>query len=284
MLHVLSYPFVWFALVCSLIIAGLHAYLGFHIVSRGVIFVDLALAQMAALGVVFGGMLGIHEGTALLFVVSLSFTFLGAWIVSVSRMPDARVPQEAFIGILYAGGAGATILLLAHQSGGMEELQHLLAGSILTVAPREIVAIAVVYALIGALHYAFRNRFLLITENRRAAIEKGWRVYGWDFVFYASIAVMVTLSVHVAGVLLVFSLLVIPPVIALLFSQSLLRRLVLGWIIAFVGCAGGIMASVGLDLPAGPSIVGLLVLFLVAAAIAHRMGQGSHARVSRGSV
>ena len=131
MLHILSYPFVWYAIICSLIIAGLHAYLGFHIVSRGVIFVDLALAQMAALGVVFGQAIGVHEGTVLLFIISLTFTFVGAWIVSISRMRDGRVPQEAFIGILYAGGAAGTIMVLAHQAGGMEELQHLLAGSIL---------------------------------------------------------------------------------------------------------------------------------------------------------
>jgi zinc/manganese transport system permease protein len=275
MLHVLSYPFVWYAITCSLIIAGLHAYLGFHIVSRGVIFVDLALAQMAALGAVFGQIMGVPEGSVMLFVVSLAFTFLGAWIVSISRMRDARVPQEAFIGILYAGGAAATIMVLAHQAGGMEELQHLLAGSILTVAPREIVTIALVYAGLGAFHFAFRKRFLLITEDRKAAMDKGWRVYGWDFVFYATVAIMVTLSVHVAGVLLVFSLLVIPPVIALFYSRTLMRRLVLGWIIAFAGCVGGILLSIGRDLPAGPSIVGMLVTLLVLAAVIHRL-RGDH--------
>jgi len=275
MLHILSYPFVWYAIICSLIIAGLHAYLGFHIVSRGVIFVDLALAQMAALGAVFGGMVGVPEGSVALFIVSLAFTFLGAWIVSISRMRDARVPQEAFIGILYAGGAAATIMVLAHQSGGMEELQHLLAGSILTIAPREIATIALVYAGLGAFHFVYRRRFLTITENRQKAVEKGWRVYGWDFVFYATVAIMVTLSVHVAGVLLVFSLLVIPPVIALFFSRTLMRRLVLGWVIALAGCIGGILLSIGRDLPAGPSIVGMLVTFLVVAALIHRF-RGDH--------
>jgi zinc/manganese transport system permease protein len=270
MLHILTYPFVWYAIACSLIIAGLHAYLGFHIVSRGVIFVDLALAQMAALGAVFGQIAGVPEGSVALFLVSLAFTFLGAWIVSISRMKDGRVPQEAFIGILYAGGAGATIMVLAHQSGGMEELQHLMAGSILTIAPREILTIALVYAGLGIFHYAFRGRFLLITEDRSAAVGRGWRVYGWDFVFYVTVAIMVTLSVHVAGVLLVFSLLVIPPVIALFYSRSLMRRLVLGWIIAVAGCIGGILLSIGRDLPAGPSIVGMLVVFLIVAAMIDR--------------
>jgi zinc/manganese transport system permease protein len=264
LIETLHFQFVWLAVICGLILAGIHAYLGFHIVSRGVIFVDLSLAQMAAMGAAFATLLEVGEGTAWHYAISLAFTFVGAGVVSVARVRNERIPHEAFIGILYAAGAALTILLLAHRPGGMEELQHLLAGSILTVTPAELVKIAVTYAVIGGVHYAFRKRFFSITENRAEAVARGWRTGLWDFVFYASFAIVVTSSVAVAGVLLVFSLLVVPPVTALMFTGRPGPRLLLGWAVAFAGSTGGVLAAVGFDLPAGPSIVACLVALLLA--------------------
>jgi len=260
---ILSHQFVWYAILCSFIIAGIHAYLGFHIVSRGVIFVDLSLAQMAAMGAASAPLLGIHEGSIWQYVVSLAFTFVGAFIVSIGRVRDDRVPQEAFIGILYAASAAFTIVLLSHQPGGMEELQHLLAGSILTVQPTEIIVLAITYTIVGLLHVFFRSRFFLITTDRQAAVDQGMKVAGWDFLFYSTFAIVVTSAVRIAGVLLVFSLLVIPPVVALFYTQKPSQRLALGWIIAALGSAAGIVVSLGLDLPAGPSIIIALVTILV---------------------
>ncbi|MBP2681356.1 MAG: hypothetical protein H6Q78_1219 [Candidatus Krumholzibacteriota bacterium] len=265
------YQFVWLAIICGLVLAGIHAYLGFHIVSRGVIFVDLSLAQMAAMGAAFATLAGVHEASVWRYVLSLAFTFMGAGIVSAARVRNERIPQEAFIGILYAASAALTILLLAHSPGGMEELQHLLAGSILTVTPRELVKIAAIYMVVGAIHYAFRGRFFLITENREAAVARGWQTRLWDFLFYATFAVVVTSSVAVAGVLLVFSLLVIPPVAALMFTRTPGSRLLFGWVVAFVGSTGGIVGAVGLDLPAGPSIVACLVGMLLVLGLAARV-------------
>jgi zinc/manganese transport system permease protein len=266
-IETLHFQFVWLAIVCGLILAGIHAYLGFHIVSRGVIFVDLSLAQMAAMGAAFATLVNVGEGTVWHYAISLGFTFVGAGIVSVARVRNERIPHEAFIGILYAAGAALTILLLAHRPGGMEELQHLLAGSILTVTPVELVKIAVTYAVIGGVHYVFRDRFFSITENRAAAAERGWRIGAWDFVFYATFAIVVTSSVAVAGVLLVFSLLVVPPVTALLFTSRPAPRLLLGWAVAGAGSTGGVLAAVAFDLPAGPSIVACLVTLLIAASL-----------------
>ena len=271
MIETLHYQFVWLAVACGLILAGIHAYLGFHIVSRGVIFVDLSLAQMAAMGAAFATLMNIGEGTVWHYVISLGFTFVGAGIVSVARVQNERIPHEAFIGILYAAGAALTILLLAHRPGGMEELQHLLAGSILTVTPVELVKIAATYAVIGGIHYVFRERFFAITENRAAALARGWRIGAWDFVFYATFAIVVTSSVAVAGVLLVFSLLVVPPVTALLFTSRPAPRLLLGWAVAGAGSTGGVLAAVAFDLPAGPSIVACLVALLVALSFAARL-------------
>lgn len=273
MFEIFSYQFVWLAIVCSLILAGIHAYLGFHIVSRGVIFVDLSLAQMAALGTALAALMGVAEGSPWRYVMSLGFTFLGAWIVSFARVRDERIPQEAFIGILYAAGAAVTILLLAQQPGGMEELQHLLAGSILTVQPREILNIAVIYIVVGTVHYLFRYRFFLITRDRERAQGLGWHLYRWDFLFYSSFAIVVTSAVAVAGVLLVFSLLVIPPVIALFFADRPGRRLAVGWLVALIGSIGGIVVSIRLDLPAGPSIITVFAAILIAAALLHGVGR-----------
>lgn len=275
MIEIFSYDFVWLAIVCSLILAGIHAYLGFHIVSRGVIFVDLSLAQMAGLGAVIATLLGVHEGSPLRYAIALSATFVGAWIVSVSRVRRDRIPQEAFIGILYAASAAVTILLLSRLTGGMEELQHLLAGSILTVTPKEIVVITIIYSLVGVVHFLFRERFFLITENREEAVRRGWRVQRWDFLFYATFAIVVTSSVAVAGVLLVFSFLVMPPVVALFFATGQAKRLTLGWIVATAGATAGVMASIELDLPAGPSIIAVLVLILLSVAAAHKIRGGS---------
>jgi zinc/manganese transport system permease protein len=270
MAELLSYNFVWLAILFSLILAGIHAYLGFHIVSRGVIFVDLSLAQMAALGAVSATMFGVEHDSLLRHAIALGFTIVGAGIVSITRLRKDRIPQEAFIGILYAASAALTILLLAQQPGGMEELQHLLAGSILSVTPGEILVIAVVYAVIGAIHYRFRDRFFQITNDREAAERKGLRIRGWDFLFYSTFAIVVTTAVSVAGVLLVFSLLVIPPVIALFFANGQTRRLTLGWIVAIVGSTGGVLTSIRFDLPAGPSIITVLVAILLCVVGIHR--------------
>jgi zinc/manganese transport system permease protein len=281
-LELLSYDFVWLAIGCSLILAGIHAYLGFHIVSRGVIFVDLSLAQVAALGAALATLMGFEEGSFVRYATALSATFVGAWVVSIARVRNDRIPQEAFIGILYAASAALTILLLSHEPGGMEELQHLLAGSILAVTPKEIVTIAVIYSVIGLVHYRFRDRFFLITEDREAAGRKGWRVQWWDFLFYVTFAIVVTSSVAVAGVLLVFSLLVIPPVVALFYASRHSTRLTLGWIIAMVGATLGVFASIQIDLPAGPSIIAVLVLILVLAALVNRLLNSRRPWATRG--
>ncbi len=270
MLEILAHRFVWLAVICSFILAGIHAYLGFHIVSRGVIFVDLSLAQIAALGAVLATLLGVGEGSPVRYAIALGCTFIGAWLVSIARVRSERIPQEAFIGILYAATAALTILLLSHQPGGMDELEHLLAGSILTVTPKEIVVIAIIYSVIGLVHFIFRKRFFLITDDRAAAEKRGWRIHWWDFLFYVTFAIVVTSSVTVAGVLMVFSLLVIPPVVALFHATTDRRRLALGWITAIAGSAGGILVSLRFDLPAGPSIITVLTAILVVVATLNR--------------
>jgi zinc/manganese transport system permease protein len=263
LIELFSYPFVQYALLASLILAGIHAYLGFHVVSRGVIFVDISLAQAAAFGGVVALLMGMPEHSMSAYLVSLAFTFFGAAIISVARTRDDRIPQEAFIGIVYAGFSTGAILLLTGRPEGTEELQKMLSGSLLTVTTGDLISTTTLYSVIGLFHWFMRRRFFRLSEDRPGAIRDGWSVGWWDFLFYASFGFVVTSSVHMAGVLLVFSLLVMPPAIALLFTRKKGNRLVLGWSVAMLGSVIGIATSVGADLPAGPSIIASLTVILV---------------------
>lgn len=267
MLELLQQPFVQIAIAITLVVAGIHAYLGFHVVSRGVIFVDLALAQAAAFGYVVALVVGLPEHSTAAYMVALAFTMLGALLVSISRDRNDLIPQEAFIGIIYAGFASLVVLFLAHLAEGTEVISEIANGAILSCTSTELLTVTCLYAGVGAFHYFFRDKFFLISESRKVAAERGVRIVLWDFLFYASFGLVVTYSVHLVGVLLVFSLLVIPPVISLLFTTRHLKRLILGWAVAGLGSILGILGSLSLDLPTAPSIMVALIALLVVAAL-----------------
>jgi zinc/manganese transport system permease protein len=271
MIELLQQPFVQIGLLISLVLAGIHAYLGFHVVSRGVIFVDLSLAQAAAFGYVVAVFAGFGEHTLPAYFIALCFTLFGALLVSICRMKTDLVPHEAFIGIIYAGFAALSVLFLAHRAEGMETVQEIANGSILTCTWRELLTISLLYSGVGLFHYLFRDKFFQISRNRQQAIASGIKVSRWDFLFYATFGLVVTSSVHIAGVLLVFSLLVVPPVIALFFSSSPGQRLAIGWSVAGVGALAGILFSLKLDLPTGPSIMMALILLLILASLVRRV-------------
>jgi zinc/manganese transport system permease protein len=270
-MHIFSYSFVQFALLAALILAGIHSYLGFHIVSRGVIFVDISLAQAAAFGAVVALVIGFDPHSLSAYLLSLAFTLAGAALVSVSRTKDNRIPQEAFIGIIYASFSTAVILVLAGRPEGMEEIEHMLAGSLLTVRVNDLISTAILYSAVGVIHWFLRGRFFRLSEDRAGAIADGWSVGWWDFLFYALFGIVVTSSVHIAGVLLVFSLLVIPPVIALLFTRRQGWRLFWGWTTAFISSLMGIFISVSMNLPAGPSIIAAMVLLLTLCVVVRQL-------------
>jgi zinc/manganese transport system permease protein len=252
----------------SLILTGIHAYLGVHVVERGVIFVDLSLAQIAAFGTTVAYLMGydLHSGTAYFF--SLGFTFLGAAIFALTRVHrKTRVPQEAVIGIVYAVSAAAAILVMSKSTQETEHLKDMLVGNILSVTWPELGKIAVLYALVGLFHYLFRHRFLLISMDEAEAERRGWNIRWWDFLFYVSFGFVVTSSVAVAGVLLVFCFLIVPAVTAMLFAERLGTRLAIGWSMGAAVSAGGVALSFLLDLPTGATIVatfGLALLLLAA--------------------
>jgi zinc/manganese transport system permease protein len=265
-LKFLAAPFV-----ASLILAGIHAYLGVHVVERGVIFVDLSLAQIAALGSTIAILLpftGQDPHGPWVYWTGLVFTFVGAAIFSTVRIRRARIPQEAVIGIAYAVASAATILAMSNATSESEHLKDMLVGNILAVSWWEVGKTAALYAVIGAFHYAFRRQFLAISMDHEKAEREGLSVKLWDFLFYASFGFVVTSSVLIAGVLLVFCYLIVPSVAAMLYADRIGPRLAIGWTMGTVVSALGIYLSVKLDLPTGAAMVCTfgLVLILMAAA------------------
>lgn len=248
---------VW-PIVASLVIAGIHAYLGLHVVERGVIFVDLSLAQIASLGAsiallvpAFGG----DPHSPAVYWMSLGFTLIGAAIFSMIKGKEAHIPQEAIIGISYAVASAAVIVAMSQSTGESEHLRDMLVGNILSVAPDEIIKTALLYVVIGLFHYVFRKRFLLISTDPEGAAAQGISIHFWDFLFYASFGVVVTRSVAIAGVLLVFCYLIVPSVAAMLYVQRIGPRLAIGWVMGVVVSMLGMYFSVQFDLPTGATIV-----------------------------
>src|SRR5919197_2594890 len=216
MLEFLLLPFI-----ASLILTGIHAYLGVHVVERGVIFVDLALAQIAALVATIAILIGMYPHGQGAYWLSLGFTFLGAGIFALARTRRGHIPQEAFIGIAYAVASAAAILAMSKATGETEHLKDMLVGNILAVSRSEVTKTAILYGAVGLFHYIFRHKFLLISTNPAAAEAKGLSVRFWDFLFYASFGFVVTSSVAIAGVLLVFCYLIVPSVGAVLYAENI---------------------------------------------------------------
>jgi zinc/manganese transport system permease protein len=261
-------PFLLAPFVASLILTGIHAYLGVHVVERGVIFVDLALAQIAALGATVAIVVGMDPHGRGSYWISLGFTFLGAAIFALARTRRGHIPQEAFIGIAYSVASAMAILLMSKATGETEHLKDMLVGNILAVSWAEVRKTAILYGVIGIFHYIFRKKFLLISMNHEKAEQTGINMRFWDFLFYASFGFVVTSSVAIAGVLLVFCYLIVPSVGAMLFADRIGSRLAIGWTMGTLVSALGVYLSVQMDTPTGATIVvtfgGILVLmFLV---------------------
>jgi zinc/manganese transport system permease protein len=263
MLEMLTFMAAPFA--ACLILVGVHGYLGLHVLLRQVIFVDLALAQIAALGAVVAMTQGHAPGSPASFAYSLGAAVLGAVLFSLSRSRrgESKVPQEAIIGITYVIASATAILVADRAPEGAEHIKELLAGTILWVTWPTVIKDLVVYSAVGLFHYLFRRRFILISEQPERAYEQGISVRLWDFLFYLSFGVVITLSVEIAGVLMVFAYLVAPAIIALGSSDRWGVRITLAWAVGFLASALGLIASYKVDFPSGPAIVCTLGLFLV---------------------
>ena len=250
MAELLLWPFL-----AGLVLTGIHAYFGLHVLARGVVFVDLSLAQVAALGLTAAILAGHSVQSEAGYWYAFAFAVGGAVLFALARPYEKALQQEAVIGIVYAVSASLGVLALDRAPQGAEYVKQLLIGSILTVTPDEVGRVALLYAAIGAVHLVFRRPLLEVSFDPPRAAGRGRRIFLWDVVFYGSFALVVTSSVRIAGVLLVFSYLIVPAALAGLFATTLRRRLVLAWVLGGALTAAGLYASWTWDLPTGPAIV-----------------------------
>lgn len=253
-------------IVAGLVILSIHAYLGLHVLARGVIFVDLAFAQIAALGTTVAIMFGV-ESDSMRLAFALGFTLLGALIFSFTRMEKSSVPQEAIIGIVFVVASATVILLAGLTAEGAQHIAETMTGTLIWVDWPTIARLAVTYALIGALHYSLRRPFLMVSF----APHRAHAMRLWDFIFYLSFGVVIAFSVEIAGVLMVFSALVIPGVVAFLFTNRFRIALLIAWAAGSIAIIGGIGTSFYWDLPTGPLLVCSFGAVLVVAAVLRRL-------------
>ncbi len=248
--HFLAAPFV----MCLLLV-GIHCYLGLHVLARGVVFVDLSLAQVASLGATLALLISPEDHHSLLgYGISLTCTFIAAAIFSFARKFERLISQEALIGITYAFASAAVVLVIDRLAHGAEHLKEALVGQLLWVSWGDVLRTALIYSVVGAVHWVYRKRFL------RASFEAGQSHGIWDFLFYALFGVVITSSTSIAGVLLVFSFLIVPSVMSTLFFEKVSHRLAFGWISGAVVSLLGMWVSYVFDLPVGAVLVVLFTL------------------------
>jgi zinc/manganese transport system permease protein len=259
-------------LAACLVIVAIHSYLGLHVIAREVIFVDLSLAQMAALGSAVAILAGSQPDSTASFIYALGFTTIGAVLFALTRTQEkGRVPQEAFIGIVFVVASAAAILVADRTPRGGEAIKDILVGSLLWVSWPAIIRLAAVYVVIGVFHWVLRRRFLTISFQPETALANGWNIRWWDFLFYLTFGIVITFSVPIAGVLLVFSFLVVPAAIAFQFTRRYGMLAIVSWVAGAVASASGLLVSFRYDLPTGPVVVCMFGLVLIVAGAVRRL-------------
>lgn len=266
-------------LVACLVIVAIHSYLGLHVIAREVIFVDLSLAQMAALGSSVAILAGIQPDSTTSFLYALGFTTLGAGVFALTRTTErGAVPQEAIIGVVYVMASAAAILVADRTPRGGEAIKDILVGNLLWVDWPTIIRLAGVYAVLGLFHWILRKRFLTISFSPETALAKGWRIRWWDFLFYLSFGIVITFSVPIAGVLLVFSFLVVPAAAAFQFTRQQGTLTLLSWLTGAIASAAGLWFSFHYDLPTGPVVVCMFGVVLLGAYLLRKVIGGHSER------
>lgn len=264
-IHFLFPPLI--ACVSMMMIFG---YLGIHILERKIIFIDIAMAQIAAAGATLGMVLfGFHEETWMTYGFAFGFAILASLFFAGAARRIDQIPGEAFIGVIYALAAASMLFLLGMETGSDTHLENILIGQILWVQWSDIILFSVVYVFAGGVYYIFRGRFRQL--SRKNFVSESSLHWLWDFLFYVMMGLVITFTVPVAGVLLIFSLIVIPATFAAFFADPWTRRMAIAWAIGTVSILAGLAFSYGMDFSAGPSIVSVLVVILaITAVLKHR--------------
>jgi zinc/manganese transport system permease protein len=272
------FAILWAPFLMCLVLTGIHAYLGVHVLAREVVFVDIAMAQIAALGATGAFLVGYDTETWQSYAYALAATLVGACVLALTRSRRKHVSQEAVIGVVYAVSSAAAVLVSDRSARGAEQVRGMLVGNLLAVGPYEVGKVALLYSLVGVLHWLCRRPFFLISTDPDAAYASGLRVRLWDFVFYASFGVVVASSVRVAGVLLVFSYLIVPALAGVTLGGSVTTRLLIGWAFGTLVSVVGMAASAALDVPTGATVVCAFGLTLIAFGLGSRWRRVARAR------
>lgn len=258
------------SVVACIVLAGIHTYLGIHVITRGVIFLDIALAQIAALGMMAAFLAGYESDSITSYFFASGSTLVAAIFFTLFR--DNMRHQEALIGVAFAVSSAASILVADRLPHGSEHLKYVLNGNILWVEWNKILITAVIYAVIGLMHFLCRKPLLAISKNPDEAAKAGLKIKRWDFFFYLTFGLVITSSVQMAGILLVFSFLIVPALCVSLFSDSLKTQLVFGWILGVVLSSSGVFLSYSGDLPTGATIVVVFGAALFFCLVAKKLG------------
>ena len=258
---------MFWPIAACVLLPWLLVYLGLHVVQRGIIFVDIAMAQMASLGICIAVLWQFEPDSVAAYAIGLGVTLLGAAVFALTGKRATRVPQEAIIGITYVIAAAAAILLLSRSAHGNEEIRNMLVGDITVVSATEVWKCFGVFLVVGVFHFFLRKQFLLVSFQREEAVARNLSVAWWDFLFYATFGVVVTIFVRIAGVLLVFSYLIAPAVCAVSLARSVTARLLIGWAVSLIGSIAGLFLSYWWDLPSGAAIVCTLGAMLIFTAL-----------------
>jgi zinc/manganese transport system permease protein len=266
---------MFWPMVASVLLPGLLVYLGLHVVRRGIIFIDIAMAQMASLGICAAILFHQDLQGWTTFAIALGFTLIGAAIFAFVGKRASEIPQEAVIGIAYVVAAAAAVILLSRAAEGDEEIKNMLVGNILLVSPQEVWKTFGLFVGVGLFHFVTRRRFLTLSFAPEQAVREGFSIKLWDFLFYATFGLVVTSFVRIVGVLLVFTYLIVPAVCGVLIARSFAARLIIGCCLALLGGIAGLWISFYYDLPSGAAIVcvfgALLVLIGILTTLARRL-------------
>jgi len=244
-----AFSFFLYPLAACILLILIHAYFGIHILERGIVFVDLSLAQFIGVGIVCSFIFS-HEGV-MKHAFSVGFAVLGALILAFSRRLAKHTNIEAFIGVLYIFSLGIGMLILDRTPHGTEEFKTILNGNIIWITGEDLFYTFIIYAVIGIFHFIFRKRFFSLSSE-------GGGSYLWEFLFFLSFAIVLVKSVQMAGILQVFAFLIIPALIGKLFTEKPIKVLICGWLLGFLSSSFGLFASYQWDLPTAPLIVASL--------------------------
>jgi zinc/manganese transport system permease protein len=259
-------------LVASVAILGLLGYLGMHVLKREIIFIDIALAQIAAVGATFAHVyLGTEENSLWAYLCAFGFTLLASLFFSQIDKRITQITHEAIIGVTYAIAAAAALFILAMAAGGDVHMENMLTGSILWAKWPDIMAIAILFGCTGLFHLLFRGHFIRLSENYGAGAVREEKAVWWDFLFYVSMGLVITFSVKIAGVLVIFSFLIVPATFSAMFAESWGKRLVIAWGVGIFAIVFGLALSYFLDFSCGPSVITMLGFALIVAAVFRKL-------------